>query len=240
MRELEVATAMRSMIRLLALLWIFQAPTALARDPATNVYFGDLHLHTRFSNDAFAFTTERTPGDAYRYAKGEAVPHIGGQPIRLATPLDFLAVTDHAWSIGVLQSLVDPALAEPDHKVVRMVRSDDPMERLQAYFEWSANLLSGGGGDEIFENPELEARVWREIVAAADRHYEPGEFTTFAAYEWTSSPDGQNLHRNVIFADTEDLPLPFSFVDSKNPEDLWHIWSGSVPAACACSRSHTT
>ena len=211
---------MRSMIRLFALILISQAPTALARDPATNVYFGDLHLHTRFSNDAFAFTTERTPDDAYRYAKGEAVPHIGGQPIRLAAALDFLAVTDHASSIGVLQSLIDPALAQPDHKVVKMVRSDDPMQRVQAYFEWTASLR-GGAGDEIFENPELEARVWREIVTAADRHYAPGKFTTFAAYEWTSSPDGQTLHRNVIFADTEDLPLPFSAVDSQNPEDLW-------------------
>ena len=151
-----------------------------AQGPAVseNVYFGDLHLHTRYSNDAASFGTTRTPDDAYRYAKGEAVPHVGGIEIQLRTPLDFLAVTDHAENIGRRQAGPNPP-------------------------------------------PNLGQAVWADIVAAAVRHYAPGEFTTFAAYEWTVGTREGNLHRNVIFAGTDDLPFPFSRLDSDNPEDLW-------------------
>ena len=151
-----------------------------AQGPAVseNVYFGDLHLHTRYSNDAATFGTTRTPDDAYRYAKGEAVPHLGGIEIQLRTPLDFLAVTDHAENIGRVQAGPNPP-------------------------------------------PDLGRAVWAEIVEAAVRHYAPGEFTTFAAYEWTVGTREGNLHRNVIFAGTDDLPFPFSRLDSQNPEDLW-------------------
>ena len=150
-----------------------QGPTV-----SENVYFGDLHLHTRYSNDAATFGTTRTPDDAYRYAKGEAVPHLGGIEIQLRTPLDFLAVTDHAENIGRVQAGPNP-------------------------------------------DPNLGRAVWAEIVEAAVRHYAPGEFTTFAAYEWTVGTREGNLHRNVVFAGTDDLPFPFSRLDSQNPEDLW-------------------
>ena len=150
-----------------------QSPTV-----SENVYFGDLHLHTRYSNDAATFGTTRTPDDAYRYAKGEAIPHLGGIEIQLRTPLDFLAVTDHAENIGRVQAGPNP-------------------------------------------DPNLGRAVWAEIVEAAVRHYAPGEFTTFAAYEWTVGTREGNLHRNVIFAGTDDLPFPFSRLDSQNPEDLW-------------------
>ena len=150
-----------------------QSPTV-----SENVYFGDLHLHTRYSNDAATFGTTRTPDDAYRYAKGEAIPHLGGIEIQLRTPLDFLAVTDHAENLGRRQAGPNPP-------------------------------------------PDLGQAVWAEIVAAAVRHYAPGEFTTFAAYEWTVGTREGNLHRNVIFAGTNDLPFPFSRLDSVNPEDLW-------------------
>ncbi|MCY3844298.1 MAG: DUF3604 domain-containing protein, partial [Acidobacteria bacterium] len=163
-------------------LWpvILLAAGVAAQGPAVseNVYFGDLHLHTRYSNDAAIFGTTRTPDDAYRYAKGEAVPHVGGIEIQLRTPLDFLAVTDHAENIGRVQAGPDP-------------------------------------------DPNLGQAVWADIVAAAVRHYAPGEFTTFAAYEWTVGTREGNLHRNVIFAGTDDLPFPFSRLDSDNPEDLW-------------------
>ena len=169
-------------MRVVTRLWpaTLLAAGVAAQGPAVseNVYFGDLHLHTRYSNDAAIFGTTRTPDDAYRYAKGEAVPHVGGIEIRLRTPLDFLAVTDHAENIGRVQAGPDP-------------------------------------------DPNLGQAVWADIVAAAVRHYAPGEFTTFAAYEWTVGTREGNLHRNVIFAGTDDLPFPFSRLDSDNPEDLW-------------------
>ena len=170
------------MTRVATKLWpvTLLAAGVAAQGPAVseNVYFGDLHLHTRYSNDAATFGTTRTPDDAYRYAKGEAVPHLGGIEIQLRTPLDFLAVTDHAENLGRRQAGPNPP-------------------------------------------PDLGQAVWADIVAAAVRHYAPGEFTTFAAYEWTVGTREGNLHRNVIFAGTDDLPFPFSRLDSVNPEDLW-------------------
>ncbi len=151
---------------------------AQSTDMPEQVYFGDLHLHTRYSNDASTFGTTRTPDDAYRYAKGEAIPHLGGIEIQLTTPLEFLAVTDHAENIGRRQAGPNPG-------------------------------------------PNLGRDVWAEIVEAAVRHYAPGEFTTFAAYEWTVGTREGNLHRNVIFEGTDNLPFPFSGRDSQNPEDLW-------------------
>ena len=191
-----------------------------AQEPAGDLYFGDLHLHTRYSNDAFTFGTERTPDDAYRYAKGEAVPHIAGQPIQLATPLDFMAVTDHAEQLGILQTFLDPDYPYRDHEVVRWATSRDRETRLQAFYAWGAARRTGAN-PELFDRPEVGETVWETIVEAADRHYVPGEFTTFAAYEWTVAIDRGNLHRNVIFEGTDDLPFPFSGMDSQNPEGLW-------------------
>ncbi len=189
-------------------------------EPAENVYFGDLHLHTRYSNDAFAFGTERTPDDAYRYAKGEEVAHIGGTRIQLGTPFDFMAVTDHAENLGVLQTFTDPNHPDRDHPIVKRANSRDRETRLQGLYDWS-NARRTGENMELFDHPEVGREVWRKIVASADRHNAPGEFTTFAAYEWTVAIDRGNLHRCVIFEDTKGLPMPFSGEDSDNPEDLW-------------------
>ena len=195
-----------------------QEPTG--QEPAEHVYFGDLHLHTRYSNDALAFGTERTPDDAYRYAKGEPVPHVGGRRIQLDAPLDFLAVTDHAENLGILQTFLDPDHPYRDHEIVRWANSRDRETRLQAFYAWGAARRTGDN-PELFDQPTVGREVWRTIVEAAERHYQPGEFTTFAAYEWTVAIDRGNLHRNVIFEGTEDLPFPFSGLDSQNPEDLW-------------------
>ncbi len=168
----------RATTKLLPVTVLVGGLAAQSADVSEHVYFGDLHLHTRYSNDASTFGTTRTPDDAYRYAKGEAIPHLGGIEIQLNTPLDFLAVTDHAENIGRNQAGPNP-------------------------------------------DSNLGREVWAEIVEAAVRHYAPGEFTTFAAYEWTVGTREGNLHRNVIFEGTDNLPFPFSGRDSRNPEDLW-------------------
>ena len=187
-------------------------------DTADNVYFGDIHLHTRYSNDAFAFMTSRTPDDTYRFARGESLEQIGGSHIKLHAPLDFMAVTDHAESLGVLYSFLNPDHPDSDNKVVQMARSKDPATRFQAFYEWRRSRRS----DEptVFDDPVAVSYAWQDIVAAADRHYEPGKFTTFAAYEWTASKNLGNLHRNVIFEHTDDLPLPLP-AQNHEPETLW-------------------
>ncbi len=188
------------------------------RDAADNVYFGDIHIHTRCSNDAFAFMTNRTPDDTYRFARGEPLDQVGGSSIKLHAPLDFMAVTDHAESLGVLHSFLNPDHPNSDDKVVQMTRSKDPATRFQAFYEWRKSRRS----DEpsVFDDPAAVSYAWQDIVAAADRHYEPGKFTTFAAYEWTASKNLGNLHRNVIFEHTDDLPLPLP-AENHEPETLW-------------------
>ena len=194
---------------------------ALTAGAAEHVYFGDLHLHTRYSNDAWASAETRTPDDSYRFAKGETLEHVGGARIRLNTPLDFLGVSDHAEMLGAFHSLAEPGHPDGDSEVARQVASMDPDMRRQALMDWARSMRHIDPNPVLF-NRAQEAGVWREIVDTADRHYAPGEFTTFAAFEWTAStPDFGNLHRVVVFEGTEDLPHPYSRVDSIHPEDLW-------------------
>ena len=207
-----------------------------AEDASLNVYFGDLHLHSAYSNDAYALGTERTPDGSYRYAKGEPVATPDGGGVRIDTPLDFLAVTDHAEFLGAMHAIGAPGSEYADTELGRILRTPDAEEETGGFFSGSrgaafmafVRAMRSGEIPPGFAIPERERTVWRRIVETANAHYEPGVFTTFAAYEWTSSlrrsPDAQgggNMHRNVIFEGTDALPHPFSAVDSPHPEDLW-------------------
>lgn len=202
-----------------------------------NVYFGDLHLHTVYSNDAYALgLTERTPDGSYRYAKGEPAATRNGGTVRIDTPLDFLAVTDHAEFLGALHAIGAPDSEYADTQIGRILRTPDSGEETGGFFSSSRALAymaflratRSGQVPPGLAVPERERTVWRSTVKDADAHYEPGTFTTFAAYEWSSmlqrAPDRRgrgNMHRNVIFEGTDNLPDPFSAVDSRHPEDLW-------------------
>jgi hypothetical protein len=197
------------------------APTATASDADKTVYFGDLHLHSRYSNDAFFLTTEASLDDAYRYAKGEAVDLDEDKSVQIKAPLDFLAVTEHAEFLGALQSFTLPEHPLFDNpEFGRLLRSHDSDDRMKAWLAF-LSALKNGETLEGYDELALRKSVWSAIVEAADRHNKPGKFTTFAAYEWTAYIDGGNLHRNVIFKDTKNLQLPFSAYDSNFPEDLW-------------------
>ena len=198
-------------------------------NPDRNAYFGDLHVHTALSFDASAFGTTATPADAYRYAQGEAIKHPGGFEVQLAQPLDFYGVTDHAIFLGLINEAADtstPAsqydFAKPYHNINESVDGGllDLNSRSKVFYGFIgdvvANLLDGTI-DNAFVN-SVSNSAWIETVEAADAAYNPGTFTTFAAYEFTSS----GLHRNVIFRGTERLPaVPFSRFNSINPEGLW-------------------
>lgn len=202
-----------------------------------NAYFGDLHIHTRNSFDAYIFNVRKTPDDAYRFAKGETVAHPSGFDMTIAGgPLDFYAVTDHAEYLGIL-----PAMNTQGHRLNELERSKEmfstePEKILAAFSEVGASVRSGEKIDEIFDEEEI-ASVWAATVAAADKHNEPGVFTTFSAYEFTSVTTkpaeegfgGGNLHRNVFFRG-EAPKKAFSTLDSRNPEDLWD-WMDEQRAA---------
>jgi hypothetical protein len=204
------------------------------RHPEKVALYGDLHVHTENSFDAFTFASLATPADAYRYAQGEAIEHPAGFAIQLDRPLDFYAVTDHAMLMGVARAAADTrteistlALSEPLHDFNRPANRGvlSLLERGMAFGRFVPEMVRMLRAGEV--DPELVLEItrstWSANVEATDRAYTPGEFTTFAAYEYTTSTDTRgNLHRNVIFRDTDRLPrVPFSRLHDQSPEGLW-------------------
>jgi len=194
----------------------------------TRLFWGDTHLHTSYSFDAALVNSRVTPAEAYRFARGEPVATAGGEAARLERPLDFLVVADHAEYLGAL----------------RLIRAGDPRMLAQPMGKRLAEILAGGSsatveatnqtmleigmsyqtGKPVMELPAGSTSPWSEIVASADAENRPGSFTAFAGFEWSSMPDGDNLHRVVVFADGADKlgeVKPFSAIDSNDPRELW-------------------
>lgn len=209
-------------------------------NPDRNAYFGDLHVHTEYSIDAYSFGTIATPADAYRYARGEAISHPRGFQVQLKQPLDFYAVTDHAMFLGLASEAGDIETefsrykaAKPFRKVNAPGRDGsmlDLMRRNIALGKFGKGIRAGirdGSIDKSVVNA-VGRTAWQDTVEAADQAYVPGIFTTFAAYEFTASTSERgNLHRNVIFRDSERLPaMPFSRLNNMNPERLWDWMDG--------------
>ena len=202
------------------------APADIASNPLRNAYFGDTHIHTVLSFDAYLMGTRRTPDEAYDFAKGEAIEHAAGRMMQLHAPLDFLAVSDHAFYLGMMQELADETSAYGDHPVASAVRGATDAEGSGAGFQAVVGHLREGFDDpgrvDDLDDRNVARSAWQEIIESAERNNEPGSFTAFIGYEYTSSgPETQNLHRNVIFRGSEVPRQPFSRLDSLNPEDLW-------------------
>ncbi len=200
----------------------------LQHDYPDQVLFGDTHLHTAYSADAGFMGATTTPDDAYRFAKGETVISSNGIPARLARPLDFLVVADHAENLGLAIALDErSALLEGNEwaaGLAEIFAPRTPAAMGEAYIYWTGGFSEEGPDGDPLAGTGLEASMWQRITEAAERHYAPGAFTAFIGYEWTSGPGGNNLHRNVIFRDGKDLAdqvVPFSAYDSEDPEDLW-------------------
>jgi hypothetical protein len=187
-----------------------------------NVYFGDTHLHTSWSADAGLAGATLGPEFAYRVARGEAVTSQTGLPFKLIRPLDFVVVADHSENMGIYDYLErgDPILksSENGRKWLEYFQAG---EGIKAAYEWSA--FNAEGKDPI-DSPEMQSQVWERVIANAEKYNEPGVFTAFIGYEWTSGPGSNNLHRNVIFRDGGDRArqvVPLSAMNSDDPEDLW-------------------
>ncbi len=206
-----------------------EAP-AFERSPQKQAYFGDLHIHSRWSFDAYSAQVPVGPEQAYRYARGEAIEHVSGRPIQAqGPPLDFMALTEHGTYMGVSASIDAPDHPMGSIQLVRDLRSEDAAVRGAAIDSFLRSLATGEAIPDLVTDEVIEP-TWRSIVELADRHNVPGEFTSFVAYEYTSMPDGQNLHRNVIFRGSNVPHRPFSAVDSQDPEDLW-TWMERARAA---------
>lgn len=208
-----------------------EAP-ALTRNPTRNAYYGDLHVHTQNSFDAYVFNVRRTPDDAYRFAKGEEIPHDAGFEIQLEGPaLDFLAVTDHGEYLGIVPAMDTEGHPLSETAVAKRAFGEDAAAAADTFRGIGISFVTGQPIEEIRDQAVMDS-VWAETVAAAERHYAPGVFTTFAGYEFTSmqivsveAGSAANLHRNVIFEDAAPERI-FSTLDSRNPEDLWDWMDG--------------
>jgi len=199
-----------------------------------NVYFGDLHIHTKNSFDAYIFNVRSTPDDVYRFAKGESVRHPSGFDIKIGgDPLDFVAATDHGAYMGILPQLDNPDSPLSKLDIAQGMFGTDPAAITAAFGKIGGSVRSGKPYPEIYDRDVIDS-TWQDTVATANKHYEPGKLTTFAAYEYTAvstqgrgdnSFIGGNLHRNVVFKDAAPNRL-FSTLDSVNPEDLWTWMDG--------------
>ena len=186
-------------------------------DAPKNAYFGDLHIHTKYSFDAYIFGTTTSPDDAYAFARGQTIKHSAGIEMTIDRPLDFYAVTDHAMFLGQLNALENPEHPNHGDEEAELFRSlESVQDRGRAFGSFHIYLSEDYDTDAI-------RTAWEAIQDAANRHYQPGEFTTFIGYEYTSSypVDNGNLHRNVIFESDSVPPMPFSRIDNRNPEALW-------------------
>jgi hypothetical protein len=197
------------------------ASAAMQPNPLRNVYFGDLHVHTRNSFDAYIFNVRADADAAYRYAEGQTIQHPAGFDIRLHDmPLDFVAVTDHSEYLGVL-----PAINNPEHPFSKVPYAGElfstDLAVVNAAFRRFGDSIRSGKRMPEFADMAATRSAWAENIAAAEKHNAPGKFTTFIGYEFTSAPGGRNLHRNVIFASDKAPELPFSALESQNPEELW-------------------
>jgi len=198
------------------------------RNFPTRVYWGDTHLHTSVSLDAGAAGTTVGPEVAYRFARGEEITTSTGQPAKLSRPLDFLVVSDHSEAFGAMGEVIrgNPALmSDPTIKRWHDQIALGGDEAFGAAWEIIRALSSDTLPKPLFD-PGLIRSVWEPYIQTAERFNEPGKFTAFIGYEWTSMPEGDNLHRCIVFRDGADKAiraLPFSAADSTDPEDLWAV-----------------
>jgi hypothetical protein len=192
------------------------------KNPLRNVYFGEQHMHTQASPDSFSVGNRGTWADAYNWALGKEITlTASGEKIRKSTPYDFVGITDHAEYFGIMPRLMDPK--DPLYgsdlgKAVRDPNTDQtaPDSPINKFF---GSILTSTPVPEL-NNPELIFSSWAQYVKAAKKFNKPGKFTTLVAFEWTSIPTGQNMHRNVFFRG-DGPPAPFSAFNSIYPKDLW-------------------
>jgi len=196
------------------------------RNFPTRAYWGDTHVHTMNSLDARAFGVTIGPDAAFRLARGEEVVATHGEPIKLRLPLDWLVVADHSDGMGAMVEIIkgnpnllrDPTIRDWHNRLVK--GGDSAFEATMMVI----NSFSQGQIPEILKDESFSQSVWDRYIETAEEFNDPGRFTTIIGYEWTSTEDGNNLHRNVLYRDGGDLArqmIPYTAAESFNPEDLW-------------------
>jgi len=196
------------------------------RNFPTSVYWGDTHVHTDNSLDAKGFGARLNVEDAYRFALGEEVVSNTGIPFKLGRPLDWLVVADHSDGMGAMKEIIagNPRLLS-DPKVRKW--HDQFNEGGETAFAATMDVInsfSQGAVPDVVLDRGFQKTIWDDVINTAEAFNDPGRFTTMIGYEWTSTEDGNNLHRNVLYRDGGDVArrmVPYTTAESFNPEDLW-------------------
>lgn len=200
----------------------FQASAA-----PTQLYWGDTHLHSSYSGDAFAMGNESTdPDTAYRFARGLPVIHPYNRVrVQLKRPLDFLVVADHAEYMGLMQLVRDKSpMLESTENGKKLLQIWDEKGSKAVYYNAAGSMVKGQPYEDLLTQA-IRQPIWDKIIQAAEENNKPGAFTTFIGWEWSSMPGGANLHR-IVFTDkggdAAKKFLPYASTDSDRPEDFWN------------------
>ncbi len=199
------------------------------RNFPTRVLWGDTHLHTNLSLDARAFGVILGPEEAYRFARGEEVTTSHGERIKLSRPLDWLVVSDHSDGMGAMKEIVagnpmlmrDPLLQDWHNRLKQ--GGETALMTTMEVIETFAGVREQKLPDVVLSE-DFAKTIWDSYLDTAEQYNDPGRFTAIIGYEWTSTPRGLNLHRNVLYrgdADAARQMLPYTTAESFNPEDLW-------------------
>ena len=197
--------------------------TQVTKYPLKEVFFGDLHVHTEFSFDAYVGGAIASPSDAYRFAKGEGLD-LYGQNVKLKRPLDFAAVTDHCEYLGELYSVMNEDAPGHNSFLARYFRAvtQDTLKGTQLFKRLRTRKPNADRKHfNFFRGFETTKKAWDQTLQAAEEHYNPGTFTTLAGYEWSMVRNDGHLHRNVIFRDMKVPDYPISAIEATTPVKFW-------------------
>jgi hypothetical protein len=213
------------------LLSLTVAPACAQEIPQRDVFFGQTHVHTSWSLDAYIIgNTVTGPEDAYKYAIGEPIKHPAGYEVKITRPLDFQGVTDHSEYVGMVKLANTPGSAISKLPIAEKLKVRSQADAM-TIFQWLAGTIAKNEPIKELTSPEVAGSVWSENIAIANKYNKPGKFTAFCSYEWTSMPSNQNMHRNILFKDCAKVPVqPFSSLDSDHPNDLWDWMDGQRKA----------
>ncbi len=209
------------------------AASDAAPAPKKSIYWGDLHIHTSYSMDAYVLNNQAEPTDAYHFARGGEVTLADGERYRLPRPLDFAAVTDHGEYFGLIQM----CRIEPQRPYCAELAEAAAEDSQRGFMEFFLPLLLRQDKNCLVNEAscrQAEADLWQRTIAAAEAAYEPGRFTTFVASEWTASPGNLHWHRNLIYRNTNVPVRPINSFDQPDQTDLWRALRDQCTANGEC------
>ncbi len=196
------------------------------QDFPNQVFFGDTHLHTSYSADAGMIGNVLGPEEAFRFAKGQVVTSSMGVKAQLERPLDWLVIADHAEGLGVAPMIArsDPAVLNTEfgRKLHSLAKVGTAEAAGELWNMWAGSRMQGT--NPYSNDPEFPKKPWEEIIDAAEAANQPGQFTTLIGFEWSSTPNGNNMHRVVIYREGKEVAnsrIPLSSDGDPNPEALW-------------------